>query len=124
MAPPVEVLAPSDPTRSYYSSGLREKYRLGEFKIPTAEKQEQYSDLKYAPDEAKYLARAAARVAAGGLEKVVPAGWPKVLEGPMAWTTTDFPDESEYVHQLTEAEKAEIVKALEYFKGMISVKRL
>ena len=118
MAPPVEVLAPSDPTSSYYSSGLREKYRLDEFKTPTAAVNlEQYSDLKYAPDEAKYLARSAARVAAGGLEKEVPAGWPKKLEGPMAWTTTDFPDESKFVHQLTEAEKQEIAKALEYFKG-------
>lgn len=116
MAPAVEVLTPSDPTSSYYSSGLREKYRLDQHKVPAPEKPGQYSDLKYAPDEAKYLARSAARVAAGGLEKEVPAGWPKVLKGPMAWTTTDFPDESKFVHQLTEAEKAEIVKALEYFK--------
>lgn len=120
MAPEVDFITPTepyDPMRAYYSRGLRERYRLDELKLPVVETPQVYADIKYETDKEKYLARAATRVRAGGLQKEVPAGWPKVLEGPLAWTTNDFNDETDFVLQLSSADNAEIVKALKHFKG-------
>jgi hypothetical protein len=117
MAPTADVIAHNAPIEPYYSHGLRERYRLDALKVPVFEKAQAYADIGYKADNAKYLARSAARVRAGGLESDVPTGWPKVLNGPLVWTATDFKDETEFVHTLSNAEKAEISDALKNFRG-------
>lgn len=131
MAPQVGVLFPSTghaftepestPSEPYYSYGLRERFRIDGLKpAPTEPLPEANADIGYDVDEAKYLARGAARIKAGGLEKSVPEGWPQSVSGPLVWKEGDFKDETQYVYMLTEDDKAEIVKALEYFKGKLA----
>lgn len=130
MAPSLEVLSPTDiftqataPLHEeYYSHGLRERFRIDGLKLPVAETgpetgPETYADIEYDVDEAKFQARSEARIRAGGLESSVPEGWPKAVQGPLVWTSTDFIDEREYVYRLTDDNKAEILGALKYFKG-------
>lgn len=117
MAPTADVITRSGPIEPYYSYGLRERYRLDALKLPVVGKEQVYADIEYRADYAKYLDRSAARMRAGGLESQVPNGWPRVLKGPLVWTATDFSDETEFVHSLSEAGKAEIVDALKNFRG-------
>jgi hypothetical protein len=117
MAPSLEVMATVAPTE-YYSRGLRERFRLdaSALKPSIVAKDQAYADIDYSIDEAKYRARSEAIVRAGGLETEVPRGWPNALQGPLVWTGTDFKDEAEYVLYLTDADKVELVEALDYFK--------
>jgi hypothetical protein len=118
MAHPVEVLAPRVP-EPYYSRSLRAQYRLDALNpAPVDPGSVAYAKVQYEVDERKYRARAEARLRAGGLQTEVPAGWPKVLKGPLVWSGSDFDDgNDEYVYTLTEADKAEIAAALKFFKG-------
>ena len=103
----------------YYSSGLRERFRLDALKLnpPKISKDQAFADIEYGIDENKYHARSQARIRAGGLEPKVPHGWPTALEGPMVWSTVDFQDEGKYVLHLDDADKKELDGALKYFKG-------
>jgi hypothetical protein len=47
----------------------------------------------------------------------LPAGFPRTLEGELAWTGSSFVDESAYVYNLTEADIQEIGAGLGHFKG-------
>lgn len=117
MAPSLEVGMSSDRLVSYDSQGLRKKYLLDGDKTKAKPKQEHKAEIKYHPNRGQYLARAEARVHVGGLEQDVPVGWPKVLTGPLVWTTTDVQNEADYIHVLTDDEKVEIDSALKHFKG-------
>jgi hypothetical protein len=95
MAPSVEVLSPSG-LEPYYSQGLRNRYRVDALKPPFFEKASQvYADMEYEVDEGKFRARSEARLQAVSLEMDVPAGWPKVLHGPLVWTGANFEDKTE-----------------------------
>ncbi|AEO71829.1 uncharacterized protein THITE_2148420 [Thermothielavioides terrestris NRRL 8126] len=114
--------AEANVSRNYYSAGLRARFRLDADRpvAPPAGAVKTYADIGYDVDEAAFRRRAAARVAAGGLQTSVPEGWPTRLEGPLVWTGADFDadEESEapsYVYYLTEQDRAEIDGALEYF---------
>ncbi|KAL5597824.1 hypothetical protein FOBRF1_011617 [Fusarium oxysporum] len=48
----------------------------------------------------------------------VPEGWPKFLDGSMAWAGAQFTDESEYIHTLSESDLQEAEKALLVFKAL------
>jgi len=100
----------------YYSVGLRERFQIDSLK-PPAPKEEpvSYADIEYDVDEAKYEARSAARMAAGGLQTEVPPFWPKQVEGPLCWKSGNIAEE-DYVIHLTDKDKTEIVAALKYFK--------
>lgn len=121
MAPSADVESfPKQPV-SYYSKGLREKYRLDGLisPPPRIDPGTQFADIEYNVNEEKYFARVAANLAKGGLPTEVPAGWPKAINGPLAWKGTDFADESEYVLHLGEDDKKEVTKALAHFTGEI-----
>lgn len=75
-------------------------------------------DISYTPNLSRYLSRVSEKTRSGNLEKEVPSGWPKYLDSPLTWTGVDFPKRETYVHQLSSEEKADIEKALEYFKGL------
>jgi hypothetical protein len=123
MAPSLEVGIPSDTVAdndrlvSYYSQGLRKKYLIDATKTQSRQEQQANAEIKYHPNMEQYLARAEARVRAGGLEQEVPVGWPKKLIGPLVWSSEDIQDESGYIHVLTEDEKIELHNALKHFKG-------
>jgi len=100
----------------YYSVSLRERFQIDSAKSPTPQEEPvEYADIEYDVDEAKYKARSATRVAQGGLETELPPFWPTKVEGPLCWRPEDL-SEDDYVFHLNDEEKAEISKALEYFK--------
>lgn len=47
----------------------------------------------------------------------IPEGWPKRLAVPMAWSGTQFKDETEYILTLSELHVQELEEALQKFKG-------
>ncbi len=111
------VLLPHDPMKEYYSPGLRGKYQLDAVKKPVPAISETYADIGYVTDKAQWMARTEARLRAGGLEKELPAGWPKVIEGPMVWSADSFKNEDDFVVRLTEEDISEIASALKHFNG-------
>lgn len=83
-------------------------------------------DISYHPDEAKYLARAARRLAEDpALPDVpLPDGFPPRVEGPIVWDGGDWTSE-QWVYQLNGAELNEIDAALDHFKGPLgSIKHI
>ncbi len=101
-------------TKDYYSAGLRSRFRLDADR-PVAPAAATYADIGYDVDELAFRRRAAARLAAGGLPTSVPSGWPTRLEGPLVWSAADFDNEEPYVYYVTDDDRAEIGRALEYF---------
>jgi hypothetical protein len=85
--------------------------------VPLPQQTAPAPDISYTPNLSRYLSRVSERTRSRNLEKEVPSGWPKYLDSPLAWTGADFPKQETYIHQLSSEEKAEIYKALEYFKG-------
>jgi len=127
MAPTAAVLSPtqgllSDPKdgfEHYYSQGLRARFQIDGREVASKSSaqlnSERQADIGYDVDESAFQRRSEAHLAAGGLPKSVPEGWPARLEGALVWSAHDFQDENEYVYFLTTADKAEIREALEYF---------
>lgn len=130
MAPSLDVLSSgdslvSDPNLAfhgrddYYSQGLRNRFKIDGLRVAKSfsEQQERSADIGYEVDEAKYHRRSEGRLRAGDLPTTVPAGWPAEVSGPLVWSGDDYSDENEYIYELTDADKVEIVGALNYFKG-------
>lgn len=46
-----------------------------------------------------------------------PSDFPAELNADLDWTRADFPCESSYIYQLTEADRGEINTGLDHFKG-------
>lgn len=107
-----------DPRVPYYSHGLRARFQVDGVRAEQAKRDTSTkpADISYSINTEKYLARSAARLAAGGLPTEVPAGWPKELQGPLVWGSDSFPDENEYVYTLTNDDKKELLQALAFFK--------
>lgn len=111
----------------YYSRGLRARFRLDGLKVKDASQgklaHEASADIEYEFNEGKYLARARARLAEGGLATELPKGWPLRLEGPMAWVGDDFrkadgsENDEKYVVVVNAEQKREVWAALLFFKG-------
>ncbi|KAF8424962.1 hypothetical protein EV426DRAFT_75425 [Tirmania nivea] len=79
----------------------------------------QQPDIAYHPDEGKYHARTARRLAEDPSLPAVPlpAGFPARVDGPIVWEGSDWADEGQWVYQLSDAELKEVDAALEYFRG-------
>ncbi|KAK3317075.1 hypothetical protein B0H66DRAFT_535309 [Apodospora peruviana] len=109
---------PSEAPEPYYSQGLRARFQIDGIRAEQAklETSGKFADIGYEVEEDKYLARVEARVKAGGLPTAVPATWPTELKGPLVWTSDSFPDETQYVYNLTAEDKVELLDALEFFK--------
>lgn len=109
------------PQISYYSVNVQERFPADLFTaVRTPPPLSQGADIRYEYNERKHLARKASRLQAGGLRTDLPKGWPKALEGPLVWTTSDYLDESLYAYSLSTSDKTEIVDALEHFKGRLN----
>ncbi|KAF8191506.1 hypothetical protein K438DRAFT_1590870 [Mycena galopus ATCC 62051] len=77
-------------------------------------------DIEYHPDEAKFRARTARRLAEDPTlpQRPLPAGYPPSIEGPIVWEGKDWTDESQWVYNLTEEHLAEIDQALAHFESL------
>ncbi|KAF5324901.1 hypothetical protein D9611_004179 [Ephemerocybe angulata] len=77
-------------------------------------------DIGYHPDEAKYRARVARRLAAEPSlpHTPLPAGFPAKVEGPIVWQGSDWVGEEQWVYNLTEGQLKEIDDAVQHFKGL------
>ncbi len=82
----------------------------------SAEKQ---PDIAYHPDEAKWKARTAHRLAENPTlpSQPLPEGFPAQVQGPIVWEGKDFTREEQWVVKLTEEQIQEIDEALQHFKS-------
>lgn len=104
--------------KPYYSTGLRKRFQLDATTPVLIHALEPTADIEYDIDEAKYRARVEQRLKSDTLEKEVPVDWPQAVHGSLVWTKDSFETGDEYVYRLTSAEKAEVLGALEKFKGI------
>ena len=76
-------------------------------------------DIAYHPDEAKYRAREARRLAEDPslLKVALPEGFPTQVEGPIVWKGSDWTSEGQWVYRLSSEELAEIQAGLDHFKS-------
>lgn len=88
------------------------------FPTPVAKAPPGQPDIQYAPDYAKYQARAARRVQTENLPNSVPEGFPDQLEGYMVWEGETIAQTYDWTYVLNEDQLAEIDEAVKQFKGM------
>ncbi|TFK27344.1 Clavaminate synthase-like protein [Coprinopsis marcescibilis] len=88
--------------------------------IPASPSPAKQPDIAYQPDEAKYRAREARRLAEDpSLPKVpLPEGFPRQVEGPIVWKGSDWTNEDQWVYRLSPEELAEIQTGLDHFKNL------
>lgn len=87
------------------------------FPTPTATAPPGQPDIQYAPDYAKYQARAARRVQSGNLAGSVPEGFPDQLAGDLVWEGDTLAETYDWTYVLGEDQLSEIDRAVEHFKG-------
>ncbi|KAK5449277.1 hypothetical protein LTS15_008819 [Exophiala xenobiotica] len=112
------VMLPHEPKTEYYSPGLRARYCLDGIPNPIPAEHATYADIGYITDKSKYLARMNARLDAGGLEKELPPGWPKSVEGRMVWSADSFKSEDDVVVHLSHEDIRELEYALKRFNEL------
>lgn len=86
------------------------------FPTPVAEAPPGQPDIQYAPDYAKYQARAARRVQTENLPKSVPEGFPDQLQGDMVWEGETVAQTYDWTFVLNDKQLAEIDEAVKHFK--------
>jgi hypothetical protein len=104
------------PGEPYLPGGLRGKYLQHE--RPLLQHPGASADIDWMPNFEKYAKRVQARASLTGLPSAVPEGWPQHLESPLSWTPSTVPPKSDYIYELNESQKQEIINAVSYFKGM------
>jgi hypothetical protein len=119
----VAVSSSTNCIQADYSQGLRARFQLDALKLPGLHNAEPstktYASIGYDVDKQAFEERTQASLTRNDREREVPRGWPAQLHGPLIWTSDTFQDESEYVYQLTEKDKEEVLAALAYFKGKL-----
>lgn len=77
------------------------------------------TDLDYQPDETKWRARTARRLAEDPSlpNRPLPDGFPRILNSPLVWEGKDWTDESQWVYKLSKTQLDEIDNALKHFRG-------
>ncbi|KAJ7611641.1 hypothetical protein FB45DRAFT_313187 [Roridomyces roridus] len=87
---------------------------------PDAADKPQQPDISYHPDEAKFRARTARRLAEDPTlpQMPLPEGFPATVEGPIVWEAKDWTDESQWVYNLTDAQLQEIDQAIAHFESL------
>ncbi|KAJ3506628.1 hypothetical protein NLJ89_g6764 [Agrocybe chaxingu] len=80
----------------------------------------QQPDIQYQPDEAKWRARTARRLAEDpALPKTsLTEGFPKKLESPLVWEGKDWTNPSQWEYKLSAEQLREIDDAVKHFKGL------
>ncbi|KAL8409424.1 hypothetical protein RB594_007743 [Gaeumannomyces avenae] len=106
-------LAPAGQAQDYYTQGLRARFFIDGLKLERNATEANYADFAYVFDEEAYRRRTAASLKRDDLPKAVPEGLPAKLEGPLVWTKEDLADESQFVYNLDDDDKAEIAQQAE-----------
>ncbi|KAF1965568.1 TfdA family taurine catabolism dioxygenase TauD [Bimuria novae-zelandiae CBS 107.79] len=75
-------------------------------------------DIEYPPNYEKWQARAAKRLAAGGLQTKVPDGFPEQLEGKLVWDGKTLAESYDWTYVLNEKQLAEIDRAVAHFQAL------
>jgi hypothetical protein len=85
--------------------------------VPTSA--EAQPDISYHPDETKWKARSARRLAENPTlpSQSLPEGFPAQVGGPIVWEGNDFTSEDQWVVKLTDAQLQEINDGLKHFKS-------
>lgn len=110
-SPPVEIAAPD------YSTAIREKCRTKTVLYPIHGAGG--TNISYTFDEREFVNSTQARLHAGGFPTALPRGCPEPLQGPLAWTGADLPDELVFLyHLVVDDGKAEIRDALAQSKAL------
>lgn len=86
------------------------------FSTPKAVAPPGQPDISYAPDYAKYQARAARRVQNESLPSTVPEGFPEQLKGDLVWEGETLAEKYDWTYALSEDQLAEIDEAVKHFK--------
>jgi hypothetical protein len=77
-------------------------------------------DIEYIPNYEKYLARVKRRIENEALQKTLPSGFPKRLDGDLVWDGRDIAEKYDWVYELSTNEIEEIEQGLKHFKGLSS----
>ena len=108
--PALQTMAPAT---DFYPPALQKKYHLGKFQAPQKTLSKTPSaNIGWVPDEENFKQRTTKRVKEETLTDEVPRGWPRKLEGPLAWQENEFKDQSRYIFDLHAPDIAEIESAL------------
>lgn len=104
VAPPVDVLS----------------NKLDKLHLATSKPGAQQPDISYHPDEAKWKARTARRLAEDPSlpSTALPEGFPKVLDSPLVWEGKDWTDESQWTYVLNDDQLQEIDSGLKHFHSL------
>ena len=80
-------------------------------------------DIAYHPDEAKWKARTARRLAEDPSlpSTPLPAGFPTHLESPLVWKGSDWKNEKEWVYEMSPHHLKELDDALRHFQGKCNI---
>jgi hypothetical protein len=80
-------------------------------------------DIEYHPDEGKWTARTARRLAEDPslLSTPLPNDFPKSLQSPLVWQGSDWKSEKEWVYQLNAEQLKEIDDALKHFLSKLHI---
>ncbi|KAG6855850.1 hypothetical protein H0H87_010002 [Tephrocybe sp. NHM501043] len=86
----------------------------------TASASAQQPDIQYHPNEAKWKARTARRLAENPSlpQTPLPEGFPAKVDSPLVWQGSDWKDEKEWVYELNADQLKEIDDALKHFRDL------
>ncbi|KAG6853962.1 hypothetical protein C0991_012108 [Blastosporella zonata] len=98
-------------------------FKLDPQSRPEEKQPAQQPDIEYHPNEAKWKARTARRLAEDPslLNTPLPDGFPAKVDSPLVWQGSDWNDEKEWVHELDSDQLKEIDDALKHFRGMLYI---
>ena len=101
----------------YFSPEIRKQFEQEILRSRITPQIELESSISYFPNETEYLKRLQWRLQSDSLETEVPPGWPRAVEGTLAWQDDRLNDDDEFVHHLTPAELSDVDNALENFRS-------
>jgi len=80
-------------------------------------------DIDYHPDEVKWKARTARRLAEDPSlpSTPLPSGFPTHLESPLVWKGSDWKEEKEWVYELSSDHLQELENALRHFQSKCNI---
>lgn len=101
----------------FYPKSLCQRYRADQLKAALTKNVLDPARIGWQPNYETYLAREASRLRVGGLPTFLPDGYPREMRGDLVWSGTHDIEEVQYTLYLQGFQKAEVERALKYFKG-------
>lgn len=100
--------------------------KVPESVVPVTTEAAKQPDIEYHPNEEKWKARTARRLAEDPalVKTPLPAGFPQKLDSPLVWEGKDWKDPETWEYTLSDEQLQEIDDAVKHFNGMYLVFRL